>query len=97
MSRNADKQTAALLEALKRRPMTALEILADLGIARASARVYDLRQDGWDVQTEMITVNNRHGDPCRVARYALASRQCSLVPIIERGLHVKHAETRAAA
>lgn len=83
MSRHAAKQTAALLEALKRRPLTALEILQDLGIARASARVFDLRHEGWDVRTQMIAVTNRRGEPCHVALYTLASRQSSLLPQLD--------------
>ncbi|GEM_PF-1073229 len=65
-------QNEILLQALRSGPMTALEILDTLGIARASARVYDLRRAGHDVRSEMITVHNRRGEPCRVAAYSLA-------------------------
>lgn len=84
MRTSAEKQADALLEALKKGPLTALQILEKLGIARASARVFDLRRDGWDVRSEMITVKNRRGDDCRVARYSLASSQRSLVPALEQ-------------
>ena len=79
MSRT-QKQNAALLDALQRKPMTATEIWQELGIARASARVFDLRTEGHDIRSEAITVRNRHGDTCRVALYRLASAQLRLLP-----------------
>lgn len=51
--------------------MTSLEILQDLGIYRAGARVYDLKNEGHRVVADMVAVPNRHGETCRVARYAL--------------------------
>ena len=42
-----------------------------LGITRLASRVHDLRQCGVDVQKEMITVQNRRGENCRVARYTI--------------------------
>lgn len=77
----SEDQNQLLLQALRQRPMTALEILDSLGIARASARVYDLRQAGHDVRSRTITVRNRRGQACRVAEYSLASAQQQLVPL----------------
>lgn len=74
-------QNEMLLNALRSGPMTALEILDKLGIARASARVYDLRQAGYDIRSRMITVRNRRGEKCRVALYSLHSAQRQLLPI----------------
>lgn len=78
---HARTQCIRLLDALRSRPMTALEIWQDLGVARASARVFDLREEGWDVQSTEIAVRNRDGDLCRVALYSLASDQMTLVPV----------------
>lgn len=68
-------QNATLLHALEQRPLTSLEIWQRLGIARASARVYELRAElapeGRTVTTEIVAVDNRHGETCRVARYAV--------------------------
>lgn len=77
MSRNQNDQ---LLAALKVKAMTALEIWQELGIARASARVYDLREQGFDIRSEEISVRNRHGERCRVALYSLA-QQRQLLPL----------------
>ncbi len=73
-------QTEKLLTALRQRPMTAAEIWRELSIARASARVYDLRAAGYDIRSQEITVRNQDGEPCRVAQYSLGSAQQSLIP-----------------
>lgn len=67
-------QCRALLQALRTRPMTSLDILQSLGIYRASARVHDLRNEGERIATELITVDNRGGESCRVARYSLLTK-----------------------
>jgi len=43
------------------------------GIGRLAARIGDLKKQGMDIESEMITVKNRDGQPCRVARYSLAA------------------------
>jgi hypothetical protein len=73
------RQNDRLLEALKQRPMTAGDIWKELGIARASARVLDLRREGHDIRSEPITVRTRDGE-ARVALYKIASPQQLLVP-----------------
>lgn len=74
------RQNEKLLDALRSRPMTALEIWQELGIARASARVFDLRGAGHHVRSREITVRNRDGEPCRVALYSLAAAQTTMLP-----------------
>lgn len=75
------KQTDKLLAALQRRPMTAGEIWHELGIARASARVFDLRREGYDVRSTDVVVRNRDGEDCHVAQYSLVSAQRRLLPV----------------
>ena len=43
----------------------------DIGIYRLSARIYDIRAFGITVDKEMVTVKNRKGEDCRVARYTI--------------------------
>jgi hypothetical protein len=74
-------QNAALLDALKEGPMTAMDALNRLGIARASARVFDLREQGHDIRSQDIAVTNRHGKSCRVALYSLGEAQRTLLPV----------------
>ena len=73
-------QCDELLEALTKRPMTAMEILLELGIGRPSARIYDLRQQGHPIHSTEVVVNNRKGKPCRVARYSVTTDQLLLIP-----------------
>lgn len=77
---DTNNQNAQLLQALRQQPMTAMDILQQLGIARASARVFDLREEGHNICSRMITVRNRHGQHCRVALYSLPSVQTTLIP-----------------
>lgn len=73
-------QCDELLAALTKRPMTATEIFLELGIARASARIYDLRQQGHPIHSTEVVVHNRKGKPCRVARYSVTTDQLLLIP-----------------
>ena len=41
------------------------------GSTRLSARIYDLRRDGYVINTEMITVRNRLGRTATVAQYSM--------------------------
>ena len=42
------------------------------GSTRLSARIYDLRRDGYVINTEMIPVKKRFGGTAMVAQYSLA-------------------------
>ena len=52
-----------------RSTITPAEAWADLGIYRLGARVYELRQDGHDIHTELMTVTGRDGTTSHPARY----------------------------
>lgn len=69
------KQTERLMEELRKRPMTNMEIWQDLAIWNGRGRIHDCRKlfakEGKEIKTDMITVHNRFGEPCRVARYRL--------------------------
>ena len=51
--------------------ITAKQAMEDLGCFRLSGRIYDIKRMGIEVEKEMITVQNRHGKDCRVARYTI--------------------------
>ena len=38
---------------------------------RLSGRIYELKEQGYKITTNIIEVNNRFGDICRVAQYRL--------------------------
>lgn len=42
------------------KPITPLEALEQFGCFRLGARVLELRQDGYDIRTEMIQHNGKH-------------------------------------
>lgn len=59
-----------LLQELRRRPLTKVQAMScGLGI-NVGGRVYDLRQAGHDIRTDMIEVRSRNG-LSKVARYTL--------------------------
>ena len=53
--------------------ITQFEATSELGILRLASRINDLKNDGWDIGSEMVKVTNRFGEDCRVARYALGA------------------------
>jgi len=38
---------------------------------RLSGRIFDLRNDGYKIKTDVIPVKNRRGETCYVASYTL--------------------------
>ena len=51
--------------------ITWLEAYRDLGVARLSAVIYNLKAQNNDIETIMVTSKNRWGKPIRYARYYL--------------------------
>lgn len=67
-------QCERLLNRLQVAPITPLEAWSELGIESLAARVFDLKESGHNITTETISVANRFGKECRVARYRLVSK-----------------------
>ena len=68
-----------LLDYLKKYgSITSLEAIRDLGNTRLSARVFDLRQDGYEISSDMVKVETRFTTPegkrvyTEVAKYTLS-------------------------
>lgn len=55
-------QTTQILAALKRgRTLTPLDALSEFGCFRLGARIYDLRQQGYDIESHNIkSANGKH-------------------------------------
>ena len=51
--------------------ITTKQAMEDLGCYRLSGRIYDIKSWGIEVEKEMVTVQNRKGQDCRVARYTI--------------------------
>jgi cytochrome oxidase Cu insertion factor (SCO1/SenC/PrrC family) len=87
-------QADVLLKALTQRAMTATEIFLELGIARASARVHDLRNDGHVIHSTEVMVRNRAGLLCRVAQYSAPTHQKLLIPQLPGRSRYTHRPSR---
>ena len=51
--------------------ITPWEAMRMYGIMRLGARIWDLKRDGYPIQTEIITGKNRYGEPTRWAVYRM--------------------------
>lgn len=70
-----DTQTQELLEYLQTYgSITPLEALAKLGIYRLSARIFDLRKEGHNIETSLVDEKDRRGRRCRVSVYTYLGR-----------------------
>lgn len=57
-----------------KRGITQLQALEKLGVLRLSGRIYDLRDQGYEIATNIIEVQNRFGETAKVAEYRLVER-----------------------
>lgn len=51
--------------------ITPIEAMAEYGCMRLGARIWDLRDDGIEIETEMVKAKNRFGKDVRYAKYSL--------------------------
>ena len=51
--------------------LTRLNAWDELGVLEAPARICELRAEGWDIETERITVRNRYDERAIIARWHL--------------------------
>ena len=51
--------------------ITPLEAIQYMGCLRLGARIYDLKKMGHNIKTQLVTVTNRRGELCTVAKYHL--------------------------
>lgn len=72
MERTIDSQCKRILEYLRNhKSITPIDALASIGCFRLSARIKDLRDEGYNILTEMVTEENEKGEVKRYARYFL--------------------------
>jgi hypothetical protein len=53
------------------RTITAKQAMDKLGCMRLAARIHDLKEAGHNIKMERVTVINRFGEKCVIARYSL--------------------------
>ena len=58
--------------ALKKGPLTRIQAFQRFGCCNLWARVAELRKRGLKIRSTRVTVRNRFGQACHVARYSLA-------------------------
>ena len=51
--------------------ITQFDAFVDLGIMRLASRISDLRKRGYPIKSEMVGVQNRFGETCRVKKYTI--------------------------
>ena len=51
--------------------ITPMQAFADLGITKLATRIGELKKDGYNFKTEIVTGKNRFGKITRYARYSL--------------------------
>lgn len=79
-------QCARILSHLEQRgSIDPMEAMVALGVFRLAARINDLKADGHSINSEIVTVQNRFGEDCRVARYSIDLEQALADAIAERG------------
>lgn len=65
-------QTERVIKHLKEYgSITPLEAIREYGITRLGARIWDLRDLGYDIETQTETSKNRFGDKTSYAKYVL--------------------------
>ena len=65
-------QTERIIKHLKEHgSITPLEAIKEYGITRLGARIWDLRDLGYDIETQTETSKNRFGDKTSYAKYVL--------------------------
>lgn len=52
-------------------PLTQLDAMKDLGIARLASRINELRNEGYQIESTRKAVKNRFGETCYIAEYRL--------------------------
>lgn len=72
MKNSKTTQNERVLNHLKNQgSITAHDAVKDYGIYRLAARIWDLRDAGYDIDTTNISVKNRYGESVTVAKYVL--------------------------
>ena len=73
------KQTERLLDYLKKfGSITWIDAYRDLGIARLGARIFDLKEDGYLIESKTETGKNRFKEQVHYTRYTLKrKRRCN--------------------
>lgn len=56
--------------------ITPLDALADLGVMRLGARIWDLKNAGHQISRRMVSKKNRYGEVVSFSEYRLEDEKC---------------------
>ena len=68
-----ETQTKQILQYMRTQSITAIEALQYIGSFRLAARIKNLRDEGHDIHTEMVTMDSG----TRIARYSLIKEKAN--------------------
>ena len=55
--------------------ITSLQAMQDLGVMRLASRITDLKQAGYEIDSEFVHSKNRYGEPIKYKRYYMKGVQ----------------------
>lgn len=71
-----DTQNALVLEHMQKHGViTSMQAFSEYGITRLSARIYELRDAGYNINSKNINGVDRRGKPCHYAEYSLVQAE----------------------
>ena len=51
--------------------ITALEAIKEYGIMQLGARIYELKDEGYNIRSEFVSSKNRYNEPVSFSKYSL--------------------------
>lgn len=54
--------------------ITTWDAITLFGCTRLSAVIFQIKKDGWEIESDAIIKKNRYGHPCTYSRYRLTGR-----------------------
>lgn len=74
MSKTVNQMTKIKEHLTRYGKITSLDAIKNYGCTRLSAKIFDLRQRGWHIETNMVEKTTRYGDKTEIAEYYLISK-----------------------
>jgi len=69
---NKDTQVKKIIRFMQKHGSITTMQAFGIGVTRLASRIFDIRRMGIEIESEMVSVKNREGETCRVARYKIA-------------------------
>lgn len=76
MSNSRPSQCQRLLQhMLSGEAFTQIKALTELGIGRLPSRIFELKEQGYQIKDHFVKVINRYGEECQVKEYWLETNE----------------------